>query len=347
VGKFKAIDSIRREARGRELITQNLAQAHELATEQIDHHVVDDDQLRLIFYCCNPSLPSDSRIALALREVCGLTTDEIARAFLTGNETIKKRISRAKALIKEKNIPYEIPSKEELGERLSAAFHVVYLIYNEGYSASFGEDLLRKELTDEAVFLARRLVELIPCAEGLGLLALFLFQESRREARTDVAGDLIPLEKQDRLKWDQAMIAEGVDLVHQAVMSGKLGPYCLQAAIASVHASAASVATTPWELIVGYYEMLLSINRSPVIELNRAIAIGMRDGPGAALSIIDGLKNDPKLSSYHGLYSAMAEFSKRLGRDDDARDAYETAIRLATQGPEKKYLKQQLANLVK
>lgn len=352
-GKFKAIDAIRRLERGKELIAENLSleqgdhgQGY-IEQQDVDNHLIEDDQLRLIFYCCHPLLPLDSRIALSLREVCRMSTEEIARAYLSSYETMKKRISRAKALIKEKNIPYELPSRDELPRRLDAVLHVIYLIYNEGYSASSGEDHIRKELTTEAIVLSRKLVELIPTPEGLGLLALFLLQESRRDSRVTEKGDLIPLEHQDRSLWNQTFIREGVQLIHKAVMSGRLGIYSLQAAIASVHAVADSVQHTQWDLIIGYYDMLLSINPSPVIELNRAIAVGMHEGPKAALAIIERLKKNKRLASSHIIYSARAEFSKRLGLKDEAIKAYERALELVRQEPEKRYLQQQLATILK
>jgi len=351
-GKFKAIDSIRRVGRGKELVAGIVSLEEENSNwsdiEQIDweKHLVEDDQLRLIFYCCHPLLPLDSRIALSLREVCGMSTSEIARAYLLPFETIKKRISRAKALIKEKKIPYEIPSQDELGERVDAVFRVIYLVFNEGYSASSGEDHIRKELTEEAIFLSRKLVELVSTPESLGLLALLLLQESRREARVTKTGDIIALEDQDRSLWDQKLIREGVQLIQTAVMSGRLGPYTLQAAIASVHALADSVQNTQWELIVGYYDMLFSINPSPVVELNRAIAVGMHEGPKAGLDIIDRLLKIKKLNAYHIIYAVQADFYKKLGLIDKAINAYQQAIELVRQEPEKRYLKKQLSEIL-
>ncbi len=353
VGKFKAIDAIRRAGRGQELIAENLSLEREdhdqgdCALQYVDGHLVEDDQLRLIFYCCHPLLPLDSRIALSLREVCGMSTEEIARAYLSSYEAMKKRIARAKALIKEKKVPFEIPSQAELTRRLDAVLHVIYLIYNEGYSATSGEDHIRTELTAEAIYLSRTLVKLIPSPESLGLLALCLLQDSRREARVTDKGDLIPLEQQDRTRWNQELITEGLQLIHGAVMSGRLGIYSLQAAIASVHAVAESVQHTQWDLIIGYYDMLLSINPSPVIELNRAIAVGMHDGPQAALAIIERLQENEKLGSSHIIYSARAEFSKRLGLKDEAIKAYERALELVRQEPEKRYLQQQLTNILR
>ncbi len=260
--------------------------------------------------------------------------------------TIKKRISRAKALIKTKKIPYEIPSKAELSERMDAVLHVIYLVFNEGYSASSGENHIRKDLTEEAIFLSRKLEELVSTPENMGLLALLLLQESRRESRVTKTGDLISLEDQDRTLWDQNLIREGVQLIQSAVMSGRLGPYALQAAIASVHALADSVQNTEWELIVGYYDMLLSINPSPVVELNRAIAVGMHEGPKAGLAIIDRLLENKKLNSYHIIYAAQADFCKKMGLMDKASNAYKRAIELVRQEPEERYLKRQLSEIL-
>ncbi len=349
VGKFKAIDSIRRLERGREILLDNFSPNSGVYPEpQVwGKNVAEDDQLRLILFCCHPSLPLDSRIALSLRDVCGMTTEEIARAYLLSSETIKKRISRAKALFREKKIPYEIPSKSEMIDRMNAVLHVIYLIFNEGYSASSGENHIRKELTDEAIFLCRKLVDLMSTSESLGLLALLLLQESRRQSRVTKNGDLIPLEHQDRSLWDQDLIREGMEFIHQAIMSGRLGPYTLQAAIASVHAAADSVESTQWDLIIRYYDMLLSINPSPVVALNRAIAVGMLEGPKAGLSIINDLLKEDKLDSYHLIYSAQADFSKRLGLKDEAIKAYKRAIELAHQESERRYLQNQLSQILK
>ncbi len=351
-GKFKAIDSIRRLGRGKELFPEKLSlEKEDLDGDFIDPQdweniLIEDDQLRLIFYCCHPLIPLDSRIALSLKEVCGMSTDEIAQAYLVSFETIKKRISRAKALIKEKKIPYEIPSKAEVTRRTDAVLHVIYLIYNEGYSASSGEVHIRRELTEEAIFLSRKLVELSSSPESLGLLALLLLQESRRESRVTKNGDLIPLENQDRSLWDKKLIREGVQLIQHAVMSGRLGPYTLQAAIASVHTLADSVQNTQWNLIIGYYDMLLTINTSPVVELNRAIAVGMHEGPEAGLAIIQRLLKNKELDSYHIIYSAQAELLKRLGRKKEAIKAYKQALELVHQEPEERYLKKQLSKIL-
>jgi len=350
-GKFKAIDSIRRLGRGKELVLENAPLEQEVIIketfDQLDWEktLAEDDQLRLIFFCCHPLLPLDSRIALSLREVCSMSTTEIARAYLLPVETIKKRISRAKALIKEKSIPYEIPSQIELNNRMNAVLHVIYLIFNEGYSASSGEDHIRKELTEEAIYLSRQLVKLIPTPESLGLLALLLLQESRRESRVEKNGDLIPLEDQDRSHWDQDLIQEGVQLIQQAVMSGRLGPYTLQAAIASVHALADSVQNTQWDLIIGYYDILLSINPSPVVELNRAIAVSMHDGPEAGLAIIEEILKNEKLKSYHFIYAVQADLCRKIGLKEQAIKAYLRAIELVTQEPESRYLKKQLSEI--
>ncbi|MCR9145145.1 MAG: RNA polymerase subunit sigma-24 [bacterium] len=366
VGKFKAIDALRRTKRAGELVDENSGAA---ATHIADgfkdaarsragfafaqpsdepaweRHVVEDDQLRLIFYCCHPALPLDARIALALREVCAMRTEEIARAYLASTETIKKRITRAKAQIKAQKIAYEIPSRSELGPRLAAALHVVYLIYNEGYRASAGSEHMRKELSEEALYLSRELVRLAPNAESRGLLSLLLFQESRRETRVDAKGDPVALEDQDRARWNHAHIRDGAELLQQAMLSGRLGPYSLQAAIASVHALAESFAATAWSAIISYYDMLLAITPAPVIEMNRAIAVGMHAGPAAGLEILDRLSASGALDAYHPLQAARAEFLKRLGRTADAADAYRQSIAHARQEPELRYLRRQLAGL--
>ena len=342
-GRFKAIDAIRRTGRGREILDRlNAEQGPAVAEQPPPPHLIDDDQLRLIFFCCHPDLPLEGRIALSLREVCGMSTDGIARAYLAPADTIKKRVTRAKALIRDRQLPWEIPSRDALGSRLNAVLHVIYLIYNEGYAASSGGEHVRTDLTREALFLSRRLVELMPSTEGVGLLALILLQESRRAARLNSSGEIIDLEQQDRSLWDQALIREGLDLLHQAVLSGRLGPYSLQAAIASVHAAAPSVAATRWDLIVGYYDMLLALSPAPVIRLNRAIAVGMDQGPAAGLSLIDGLLAEGHLHGYHILHSARAGLLTRRGQRDEARQAWEQALRLAPGDGEKIYIKQQL-----
>jgi len=349
-GKFRAIDAIRRQERGNELMTEKLSfDRREFDDEAPDpeSHQIEDDRLRLIFYCCHPSLPIDSRVALSLREVCAMKTEEIAQAYLVPVETVKKRISRAKAFIKENKISYELPSRSELTLRLDAVLHVIYLIYNEGYSATSGEELIRRELTDEAIFLSRYLTKLVATSESLGLLALLLLQESRKAARVTDDGDLVPLEEQDRSLWNRSFIEEGTQIVQQAVLSGRMGPYSLQAAIASVHALADSVQSTRWDLIVGYYDLLLAILPSPVVEFNRAIAVGMDRGPQAGLTLIEQLMKEKKLNSSHRIHSARAEFLKQLGKTDQAIGAYREAIARVRQAPEKRYLTQQLAKILK
>lgn len=347
-GKFKAIDSIRRQKRGKELLLENFSPDNEEYSQfrDFDKNGL-DDALRLIFFCCHPALPLESRIALSLKDVCGMTTDEIARAFLISFETIKKRISRAKAIFRQKKIPFEIPSEPEMVRRTEAVLHVIYLIFNEGYSASSGESHIRKELTDEAIFLCRKLVDLYAAPESLGLLALLLLQESRRTSRITKKGELIPLDKQDRSLWDQNLIREGLQLIYQAIMSGRMGSYTLQAAIASVHAVADSIQNTRWDIIIEYYDMLLSVNPSPVIELNRAIAVGMYKGPKAGLSIINNLLEQGKLNSYHFAYAARADLSKKLGLKNEAVKAYKMAIELVRQEPERRYLEYQLSEILK
>ena len=320
-GKFKGIDAMRRRGRGTELILQEARESERSYSvpEDWDGDVVKDDQLRLIFTSCHPALPIDARIALSLREVCGLTTEEIARCFLVPAPTMKKRISRAKATIRDNRIPYEVPSHADLGGRLDAVLHVVYLVYNEGYSATSGTEHLRRDLAAEAVFLSRLLADLLPEPEATGLLALLLLHESRSAARTDSRGDLVPLEEQDRSLWDRELIAEGNDLVRKSVMSGRLGSYVIQAAIASVHAAAESVESTNWDLIVGYYGMLAKLQDSPLVALNRAIAVGMRDGPEQGLAIVDGLLGTGALSDYHLAHAARADLARRVGSLDEAR----------------------------
>jgi len=346
-GKFKGIDAIRRQGRGTELILQMAREDYRsyAVPEEWDGDVVQDDQLRLIFTCCHPSLPIDARIALSLREVCGLTTEEIARSFLVPVETMKKRISRAKATIRENRIPYAVPSHGDLAERLEAVLHVVYLVYNEGYSATSGTEHLRRDLAAEAVSLSRLIADLLPEPEATGLLALLLLHESRSAARTDARGDLIPLEEQDRALWDRELIAEGIDLVRKSVMSGRLGSYVIQAAIAAVHAAADSVETTNWNLIVGYYDMLARLQESPVVALNRAIAVGMRDGPRAGLVIVQDLLGTGVMSDYHFAHAARAELARRAGFLDEARDSYRRAIELVRQEPERRYLERRLARI--
>ncbi|MFZ0453810.1 MAG: RNA polymerase sigma factor [Ignavibacteriaceae bacterium] len=346
-GKFRAIDSVRKMKRGWEIVSEKFPHNDSYPEDQVMENDIVDDQLRLIFFCCHPALPLDSRIALSLRDVCGMTTGEIAHAYLVSFETIKKRITRAKLLFREKKIPFEIPPRSELKDRMEGILHVIYLIFNEGYSASSGEDHIRKELTDEAIYLCRNLVDLISIPESLGLLALLLLLESRRTSRITQYGDIIPLEKQDRTLWDQNLIREGLELITQAVMSGRLGSYTIQAAIASVHAVADSLQSTRWDIIVGYYDMLMSINPSPVIELNRAIAVGMHEGPETGLVIINELLKKGSLDSYHLIYSAKADFSQKLGLIEEAVISFKKAIKLARQEPERRYLENRLSEIIK
>jgi RNA polymerase sigma-70 factor (ECF subfamily) len=313
--------------------------------EPDDDDDIPDDRLRLIFTCCHPALPPDARIALTLREVCGLTTEEIAHAFLTTPATVAQRIVRAKAKIRDAGIPYQVPSTRDLPERLDGVLHVVYLVFNEGYSASSGTAVVRHDLTDEAIRLGRLLVELLPEPEAQGLLALMLLHGSRRAARASSTGELVLLEEQDRSLWDRGQIAEGVTLVERALSSRRFGPYTLQAAIAAVHAEGTSPAATDWAQIVGLYEVLWRADPSPVIELNRAVAVAMRDGPAAGLALIDGILGRGELADYPLAHSARAELCRRLGRVAEARTAYQRALRLTRQEPERRFLKRRLEEI--
>lgn len=346
-GRFKGIDAMRRQGRGAALISEMGHEVHRTYSvpEEWDGDVVEDDQLRLIFTCCHPTLSVDARLALALRVVCRLTTEEISRSFFVSVETMKKRISRAKASIRDKRIPYEVPSPGELPGRLDVVLHVVYLLYNEGYSATSGTEHLRRDLAAEAVSLARLIADLLPEPEAIGLLALLILHESRSAARTDSRGDLIPLADQDRTLWDRELIAEGIDLVQKSVMSGRLGSYVIQAAIATVHAAADSVEATNWDLIVGYYDMLAELQVSPIVALNRAIAIGMRDGPTAGLAIVNDLLGTGVMSDYHLAHAARADLAHRAGSLDEARESYRRAIELVRQEPERRYLERRLAQI--
>lgn len=341
-GRFKAIDRLRRQARFTPLLQ---AQADALEAADWSDEDVEDDRLRLIFTCCHPALAADAQAALTLREICDLTTEEIARAFLAAPATIAQRIVRAKGKIREARIPYQVPSLTELPERLDSVLRVIYLVFNEGYSASIGADLTREDLTREAIRLARLLMELLPEPEVMGLLALMLLHESRRAARTSASGELVLLEKQDRSLWDKSLIAEGCTLVEQALTTQSFGPYCLQAAIAAVHAEAPSAGATDWPQIVGLYDVLLRAWPSPVIELNRAVAVAMRDGPLAGLQQVEAILARGELLDYHLAHSARGEFCRRLGRGEDARVAYEKALSLTQQIPEKRFLESRLAEL--
>ncbi len=341
-GRFKAIDRLRRQARFTPLL---LAQAEALEALEWSVEDVEDDRLRLIFTCCHPALAPDAQAALTLREICDLTTEEIARAFLATPTTIAQRIVRAKGKIREAKIPYQVPSLAELPERLDSVLQVVYLVFNEGYSASMGTDLTRDDLTREAIRLGRLLMALLPEPEVLGLLALMLLHEARRAARTSAGGELVLLDEQDRSLWDASLIAEGCSLVEQALTTGRFGPYCLQAAIAAVHAEAPSAGATDWAQIVGLYEVLLRQVPSPVIELNRAVALAMRDGPLAGLQRVEEILARGELLDYHLAHSARGEFCRQLGRVEEAREAYEKALSLTQQAPEKRFLKARLAEL--
>jgi RNA polymerase sigma-70 factor (ECF subfamily) len=341
-GRFKAIDAIRRRARFDPLEEDH---AETLAAEEKpEAEPIEDDRLRLVFTCCHPALAQDAQVALTLREICGLTTEEIARAFLTPAPTLAQRIVRAKNKIRDARIPYEVPAGRELAERLDAVLRVVYLVFNEGYSPSAGAAVTRADLSGEAIRLARLLAELLPEPEATGLLALMLIQESRRAARSAANGDLVTLEEQDRSRWNRALIAEGVALVERALGSRRFGPYTLQAAIAAVHAEAASAAATDWAQIVALYDVLLGMDASPVIALNRAVAVAMRDGPESGLALIDGIKD---LGNYHLTHAARADLLRRLGRAREARDAYQRALKLAQQEPERRFLERRIAELEK
>jgi len=341
-GRFKAIDRLRRQARFTPLLQ---AQADALAAADWDEEDVEDDRLRLIFTCCHPALAADAQVPLTLREICDLTTEEIARAFLVPPATIAQRIVRAKGKIREAKIPYQVPSLAELPERLDSVLRVIYLVFNEGYSASMGADLTRDDLTREAIRLGRLLLELLPEPEVMGLLALMLLHESRRPARTSAGGELVLLDEQDRALWDASLIAEGCALVEQALTTRRFGPYGLQAAIAAVHAEAPSAEHTDWPQIVGLYDVLLRAVPSPVIELNRAVALAMRDGPLAGLQQVEAILARGELLDYHLAHSARGEFCRQLGRLDEARLAYEKALSLTRQTPEKHFLARRLASL--
>jgi len=340
-GRFKAIDAIRRRARFAPLEEDH---AETLAAEVPEPEAIEDDRLRLIFTCCHPAISHDAQVALTLREVCGLTTEEIARAFLTPAPTLAQRIVRAKSKIRDAHIPYEVPGPKELPERLDSVLRVIYLVFNEGYSPSSGAAVTRADLSAEAIRLARLLVELLPEPEAIGILGLMLLQESRRLARSSPDGDLVTLEEQDRSRWNRSLITEGVALVERALASRRFGPYTLQAAIAAVHAEAPNGAATDWAQIVALYDVLLGMDASPVIELNRAVAVAMRDGPVAGLALIDRIRD---LGDYHLTHAARADLLRRLGRAEEAREAYERALKLVRLEPERRFLQRRLAELSK
>jgi RNA polymerase sigma-70 factor (ECF subfamily) len=343
-GRFKAIDAIRRHSRF-EPLPEDIEERLVGDTGAWDPGAVEDDRLRLIFTCCHPALPQDAQVALTLREVCGLTTEAIAHAFLTPAPTLAQRIVRAKAKIRDAKIPYGVPARGELAERLDSVLRVIYLVFNEGYAASSGPSLTRHDLSGEAIRLARLLLELLPEPEAAGLLALMLLQESRRAARASPSGDLVLLEDQDRSAWNRKMIAEGVALAEQALASRRFGPYTLQAAIAAVHAEAPEAAATDWAQIVGLYDALARLEPSPVVELNRAVAVAMRDGPAAGLALVDAILARGELGDYHLAHAARADLCRRLGRIEDARDSYRRALALARQEPERRFLERRLAAL--
>ncbi|EZP31605.1 RNA polymerase sigma factor [Pseudomonas sp. RIT288] len=344
-GRFKAIDVLRRRARFKASQPLLLAQLEELEQADWSGEDVEDDRLRLIFTCCHPALAADAQVPLTLREVCDLTTEEIARAFLSAPAAIAQRIVRAKAKIRDAKIPYQVPSLSELPERLDSVLRVIYLVFNEGYSASGGVELTREDLTREAIRLGRLLMELLPEPEVMGLLAMMLLHESRRSARTSPRGELVLLDDQDRSLWDSELIAEGCALVERALITRRFGPYCLQAAIAAVHAEAPSATETDWEQIVGLYDVLLRAMPSPVIELNRAVAVAKRDGALAGLNLIEGISARGELQDYHLAHSARAEFCRQLGRVEEARAAYLRALELTRQEPERRFIEGRLSEL--
>ncbi|UST83809.1 RNA polymerase sigma factor [Pseudomonas siliginis] len=338
-GRFKAIDVLRRRARFKASQPLLLAQLDELEQADWSGEDVEDDRLRLIFTCCHPALAADAQVPLTLREVCDLTTEEIARAFLSAPAAIAQRIVRAKAKIRDAKIPYQVPTLNELPERLDSVLRVIYLVFNEGYSASVGAELTREDLTREAIRLGRLLMELLPEPEVMGLLALMLLHESRRPARTSPSGELVLLDDQDRSLWNAGLMAEGCALVERALSTRRFGPYCLQAAIAAVHAEAPSAAETDWQQIVGLYDVLLRAVPSPVIELNRSVAVAKRDGALAGLLLIEGILARGELQDYHLAHSARAEFCRQLGRVEQARAAYQRALELTRQEPERRFIR--------
>lgn len=345
-GRFKAVDRLRRERRHDALVAELPAPV--TGADEVEaraDEAVEDDRLRLIFTCCHPALDPEARVALTLREVCGLTTEEVGSAFLARPATVAQRIVRAKRKIRDAGIPYEVPGRAELAARLEPVLRVIYLVFNEGYSASSGERVLRTDLSAEAIRLGRLLAELLPDPEVIGLLALMLLQESRRAARASAGGELVRLEEQDRSLWDRGLIAEGTALVERALASRRFGPYTIQAAIAAVHAAAGEPAATDWNEIAGLYDVLLRLEPSPVVALNRAVAIAMRDGPAAGLALVDAILAEGALAGYHLAHAARADLCRRLGRIDEARAAYGRALALVRQAPERRFLECRLAEL--
>jgi RNA polymerase sigma-70 factor (ECF subfamily) len=344
-GRFKAIDRLRRQDRFAAALPELTLQAELPTGEPEEEHSVEDDQLRLIFTCCNPTLPDDAQVALTLREVCGLTTEEIAHAFLVPAPTVAQRIVRAKAKIRDARIPYAVPEVAELPQRLEPVLRVIYLVFNEGYFASAGEALARIDLTGEAIRLGRLLASLLPDTEAIGLLALMLLHDSRRAARSSPAGDVILFADQDRTLWDSTEIAEGAQLAADAFATGEVGPYAIQAAIAAAHAQAIDTGETDWRRIVGLYDLLLRADPSPVARLNRAVAVAMRDGPEAGLLLIDEILAAGALVDYRLAHAARADLLRRLGRTQEARAAYERALALAGQAAERRFLEGRLSEL--
>lgn len=347
-GRFKAIDNLRKRARfDRSLpaLAEQIDEANSEFDDVLNDETIGDDRLRLVFTCCHPALSPEARIALTLREMCGLTTEEIARAFLTRPSTLAQRIVRAKSKIRDAGIPYQVPGPKELPERLGTVLHVIYLVFNEGYSASSGESLTRADLSAEAIRLNRLLLKMLPEAEVKGLLALMLLHESRRFARTSADGDIVLLDDQDRTLWDQALIAEGLALVNDSLSSGEVGPYTVQAAISAVHARARSAEETDWKEIVYLYDLLMAASPSPVIELNRAVAVAMVEGPQRGVDLIEAILDRGELGEYHLAHSARAEMYRRLGRANEARVAYVRALALTQLAPERRFLEQRLGQL--